>query len=379
MAVPMRRQPWVRIGRPGSNRPKWRPMTQERRRQGQCRHQRDKDAGCSGNAQALKIREPGERQAEHRAGNRQARAQDDVRGPSVHRFEGRYPILPGVARFVEAAQNEDRIIRSGRDDQQRQQIGRVGRQLDDSGVRQHGDDSARRGQLDHHRENHENHRGETAVERKQHHRDHTDGDQRGLQGAFAAHLELIGDQGRGAGDIGLDPRRRRRLVDDVAYRVDGLIGQRLALVAGEIHLHQCRLAVGALRAGRRQRIPPEILNVLDVLGVPGELVDQAVVVVVGVGTERLVALQDDHRRTVGVELVKHLADALAGLQRRRILGAQRHVVCFGNVLQLRHENIRDHGQAQPEQRDQHRKPPDRVRDRTVCERGVLIRTCPDSR
>ena len=27
MAVPMRRQPWVRIGRLGSNRPKWRPMT----------------------------------------------------------------------------------------------------------------------------------------------------------------------------------------------------------------------------------------------------------------------------------------------------------------------------------------------------------------
>ena len=161
------------------------------------------------------------------------------------------------------------------------------------------------------------------------------------------------------------------------------IGQRLALVAGEIHLHQRRLAVGALRAGRRQRIAPEVLNVLDVLGVLGELVDQAVVVVVCVGTERLVALQDDHRRTVGVELLEHLADALAGLQRRRILGAQRHVVCFGNGLQLRHEDVRDHRQAQPEQRDQHRKPPDRVRDpvgqldwRSAW--WVLIRTCPGS-
>ena len=222
----------------------------------------------------------------------------------------------------------------------RQQIGRIRRQLDDAGVREHGDDAAGRGQLDHHREDHEKHRGETTVEREQHHRDHPEGDQGGFQRAVAAHLELIGDQGRGAGDIGLDARRRRGVVDDVAHRIDGLIGQRLALVAGEVQLHQCRLAVGALRAGRRQRITPEILNVLDVLGVLGELLDQAVVVVVRVGTERLIALQDDHRRTVGIELVEHLADAFTGLQRRRILGAQRHVVRFGDGLQLRHEDIR---------------------------------------
>ncbi len=180
---------------------------------------------------------------------------------------------------------------------------------------------------------------------------------------MAAHLELIGDQGRGAGDIGLDPGRRRCVIDDVTHRIDGLIGQRLALVAGEVQLHQCRLAVVTLRAGRRQRIAPEVLNVLYVLGVLAELFDQAVVVVVGVGTERLIALQDDHRRTVGVELAEHLADAFTGLQRRRILRAQRHVVRFGDGLQLRHENVRQHRQAQPEQRDEHRKPPDRVRNR----------------
>ena len=130
--------------------------------------------------------------------------------PAVHRLEGRYPILPDVARFVVTAENEDRIVGSGGDDQQRQQIGRVRRQLDDAGVRENGDDSAGRGQLDHHREDHENHRGETAVEREQHECDHADGDQGGLQGALPAHLELIGDQWRGAGDIGLDARRRRR-------------------------------------------------------------------------------------------------------------------------------------------------------------------------
>jgi hypothetical protein len=102
--------------------------------------------------------------------------------------------------------------------------------------------------------------------------------------------------------------------------------------------------------------------VLDVLGVLGELVDQAVVVVVGVGTERLIALQDDHRRTVGVELAEHLADAFTGLQRRCVLRTQRHVVRFGNGLQLRHEDVRQHRQGQPEQRDEHREPTDEVRN-----------------
>ena len=188
---------------------------QQGRRQGQRRHHCDKDADSGGNAQALEVREPGEGQTEHRAGNRQARTQDDVRGSVVHRVERRDAILPGVTRFVKAAENEDRIVGSGGDDQQRQQIGRIRRQLDDAGVREHSDDAAGRGQLDHHRENHQKHRGETTVEREQHQCDHPEGDQGGLQGAVAAHLELIGDQGRGAGDIGLDARRRRRVIDDV--------------------------------------------------------------------------------------------------------------------------------------------------------------------
>jgi hypothetical protein len=82
--------------------------------------------------------------------------------------------------------------------------------------------------------------------------------------------------------------------------------------------------------------------------------------VVRVGTERLIALQDDHCRTIGIELAEHLSDTFAGLQRRRILRAQRYVVRFGNGLQLRHEDIRQHRQAQPEQRDENREPPDGV-------------------
>jgi hypothetical protein len=101
-------------------------------------------------------------------------------------------------------------------------------------------------EFDHHRENHQKHRGQTAVKRKQHYCDHPEGDQGGLQGAVATDLELIGDQGSGAGDIGLEAGRRRCVVDDVAHRIDGLVGQRLTLVAGEVQLHQRRLAVVAL-------------------------------------------------------------------------------------------------------------------------------------
>ena len=90
---------------------------QKGRCEGQRRHHCDEDADSGGNTQAIEIREPGEGQTKHRAGNRQARTQDDVRGSVVHRVERRDAILPGVTRFVEAAENEDRIVGSGGDDQ----------------------------------------------------------------------------------------------------------------------------------------------------------------------------------------------------------------------------------------------------------------------
>jgi hypothetical protein len=60
--------------------------------------------------------------------------------------------------------------------------------------------------------------------------------------------------------------------------------------------------------------------VLDVFLVRFELLDQAVVVMVGIGAEWLIAFQDDHRRAVGVKLVEVLTGALHRLHRRRIVG-----------------------------------------------------------
>ena len=89
-------------------------------------------------------------------------------------------------------------------------------------------------------------------------------------------------------------------------------------------------------AGRRQRIAPEVLDVLDVLLVLFELADQCVVKPVGVSTERLVAFQDDHRRTVGIELVEHFADVfrLPEATAHRVSSGQRYVA-LSDLLQLR--------------------------------------------
>ena len=70
-----------------------------------------------------------------------------------------------------------------------------------------------------------------------------------------------------AGDIDLDTGRRRRPLDDIPDRRHGFLPQGRALVAGQIQLHICGLAIGALRARRRESISPQILHMLDMLRV----------------------------------------------------------------------------------------------------------------
>ena len=130
----------------------------------------------------------------------------------------------------------------------------------------------------------------------------------------------------------------------------GLVGQRLAHVAGEIHLHVCGFAVGALRAGRRQRIAPEVLNVLDVFGVGFEFVDELVVEPVRLGAERLVALEEDHHRTVGLVLLEDFADALHRDHRRRFGRAHRHRPHLADHFELRHGDVQQGDDARSSRR-----------------------------
>ena len=116
------------------------------------------------------------------------------------------------------------------------------------------------------------------------------------------------------------------MVNGVADRVDGLVGHRLALTSRKKELNVRGLAVAALRSRRGQRVSPEVLDVLNVLFVLFQFVDQRVIKFVSVSAERLVAFQDDHRRTVGIELVEHLADVFERLIRRRLGRAEADVV-----------------------------------------------------
>jgi hypothetical protein len=185
-------------------------------------------------------------------------------------------------------------------------------------VGQKRDDSASCGHLNEDREKHEDHRENRTVDKKQHHRDHRYGYRGDLRGALTAHFELIRGERRRAGDVGLDALRGLRVIDDAADGVDGLVGQRRTLIAGKIHLHVRGLAVRALRAGRREGVTPEVLDMLHVLLVLLELVDQGVVKPMRVSAQRLIAFDDDHRRAVGVELVEHLPDVFRRLKRRCI-------------------------------------------------------------
>jgi hypothetical protein len=279
-----------------------------------------------------------------------------VRCPAVHVVERDLAVVAVVASLVITAEQEDDVVGSGGDDQQREDVGRIRRQANDTRVRQERDDPARRRHLDEHRDERQDHGDRRAVDDEQHQGDHPDGQQCDRHGALVAHLELIGDLGCRTGDVSMDARWRRRLSDDVAQRIDRLQRQRLALVAGEEHLNVGSLPVRALRARGGERVAPEVLHVLDVLGVLVEPLDQFVVVAVRVGAEGLIALEHHHRGTVGVELVEHLADALKRLQRGRTGGAQRHVVFFTDLFELRHQHVRQSGDGHPEQHDRHAEP-----------------------
>jgi hypothetical protein len=91
------------------------------------------------------------------------------------------------------------------------------------------------------------------------------GDRRDSSHRPVATVERIRSERHRAGDIRLDPRRRRRPLHDVPDGMGRFVGQGLAQVTGEVQLHIRGLTIGALRARRREWIAPEILDVLHML------------------------------------------------------------------------------------------------------------------
>src|SRR5882757_7697187 len=249
-----------------------------------------------------------------------------MRGAAVHEIERGFPLFAGGTSFLVPADEKYRVIRSGGDHQQCQQIGRICREPQNPGIAKEGNESPRRGHLDQDGRQDQERGGKRSIDEEQHHRYHADGDRGDFVGSFTALGELIGDQRGSAGQVGLDACWRLHVVNGAADRVDGFVGGRLALTSVKKELNVGGLAVAALGSRRRQRVSPEVLDVLNVLLVLFQFVDQRVIKFVRVSTEWLVAFQDDHRRTVGVEFVEYLADVFERLIRRRFGGAEANVV-----------------------------------------------------
>ena len=108
----------------------------------------------------------------------------------------------------------------------------------------------------------------------------------------------------------------------------------------------------------RQRVAPEVLDVFDVLGVGLEVGDHVVVEPVCVLAERFVALQHDHRRVVGIELLEDLADAHHRGHRRCLFWGHRHRAHLANNFELRHGQVEQHDERDPAEDDRDCQPAD---------------------
>ncbi len=93
----------------------------------------------------MKIREAGKAETVQRARNGQARSQYNVGDSAKHGVEGCFPILPAVPGFLITAEDKYRVVCARGDDQQREQINRVGRKSYYAVVAKKGDDSPGRG------------------------------------------------------------------------------------------------------------------------------------------------------------------------------------------------------------------------------------------
>ena len=285
-----------------------------------------------------------------------------MRGAAVHREVRRHPVLARLAGLLVAAEKEDRVVGSGGDGEERQQVSGVRRERDDADMPEKGDDTAGGGDLNGDRHQRQQRGDDRAVDDQQHHRDHPERQRGDLDVAFLADRELVGDKGRRTGDVGLDPGRRRGVRDDFADRGDGLVGPAATGVAIQIHLDLGGLSVIALGAGRRQRVAPEVLDVLNVFGIGPHPLDQIVAEAMRRVTEWLLTLQHDGDQAVGVVLAEHLSYPLGSDRRRRIGVGLRHVVNPAHLLQLRDQSVRGGRQRQPEDGDRNAQFPDQPGD-----------------
>ena len=155
--------------------------------------------------------------------------------------------------------------------------------------------------------------------------------------------------------------------DDVADRSNGLVRQALALIAGQVQLNVGGLTVGALRPGGRQRIAPEVLDVLDVF----------LVGLRACRSDRRRSGARRHRaglspsRTIITELLE--SNSWKSLPTRFIAcidgassGANDTACASPTFSSWRDDDVHHDHQRDPAQQDRHGEQPNEPRDHRVC-------------
>ena len=113
----------------------------------------------------------------------------------------------------------------------------------------------------------------------------------------AAHIR--GDR-RGAGDVGLDSGRGRRLGNPLGDRCERFVARGLARHSYELHIDKCCLRIAAFRRASGERISPEIADAPNMSRILLELANQAIVISVRIVSEGIVALEDYRCSAPGV-------------------------------------------------------------------------------
>ena len=232
---------------------------------------------------------------------------------------GRFRVLAVLTRFVVAPDQEDCVIGACGDRQRRHQRNRERREVHQAEFADQRDRASGCAHFDAHDGQDQQHRADRAVDQGQHDRDDDHRDHGHLDHACVAGLKRIGGQWRRAGDIGLQARRGRGLMDDFADRVHRFVALGAALIANQVQLHVGGFAVTALHAGGGDHVAPEVRDVLNMFLVVVELGYQSVVVPVCAIAQWFVADQNDHRDAVGSGLLEFRPHPLGGDDGRRIL------------------------------------------------------------
>ncbi len=246
----------------------------------QCHRDGDHDDHADRDRRAHRgeVRQPREGQAVRRAGDRQAGSDDDGCDGLERRVVGVVSIQSHATVFAVAPEEEDAVVGGRGDGEHRQDAPGERRQPEHVVHGQNRHHAARRQQGEEREEELDQRGADRAVDDQQHASDRDQGDQGDHAEAGVADDVLVASERRRTRHVRFHAGWGLRLLDRLAGRLHALVRQRHALLTREVQHHVGGLAVGALCARRGQRVAPEVLDVLDVLGVLPQLLDDLVVV-----------------------------------------------------------------------------------------------------